>query len=467
MSVREAEVALEHASSTPLWWDDSRRPEPRAALQGNLDVDLAVVGAGFTGLWAALLALEEHPGRQVVVLEGARLGWAATGRNGGFCAASLTHGVGNGLARWPGEMPLLQRLGAANLDAIESTIRERGIDCDFERTGELDVALEPWQLADLRALCQTMRELGEEAELLTADETRELVTSPTYLGGLLDRRGVAMLNPARLAWGLADAVEGAGGRIHEATRVQRLRRAGDRVALTTATGTVRARQVVLATNVFPSPLRRARPYVVPVWDHIIATEPLSQSQRDSLGWHGRSGVGDAGNQFHYYRLTTDNRLVFGGYDALYYYGSDLSGRRQRRPETEQRLYRHMVTTFPGLRGVRITHTWGGAIDTSTRFSASWQKAFGGKVVSVLGYTGLGVGASRFGAQVCLDLLAGRDNERTRLEMVRRGPMPWPPEPLRWLGIQMTKRSIAQADAHGGRRDIWLRLLDRLGLGFDS
>jgi len=467
MSVREAEVALEHASSTPLWWDDSRRPEPRAALQGDLDVDLAVVGAGFTGLWAALLALEEHPGRQVVVLEGARLGWAATGRNGGFCAASLTHGVGNGLARWPGEMPLLQRLGAANLDAIESTIRERGIDCDFERTGELDVALEPWQLADLRALHQTMRELGEEAELLTADETRELVTSPTYLGGLLDRHGVAMLNPARLAWGLADAVEGAGGRIHEATRVQRLRRAGDRVALTTATGTVRARQVVLATNVFPSPLRRARPYVVPVWDHIIATEPLSQSQRDSLGWHGRSGVGDAGNQFHYYRLTTDNRLVFGGYDALYYYGSDLSGRRQRRPETEQRLYRHMVTTFPGLRGVRITHTWGGAIDTSTRFSASWQKAFGGKVVSVLGYTGLGVGASRFGAQVCLDLLAGRDNERTRLEMVRRGPMPWPPEPLRWLGIQMTKRSIAQADAHGGRRDIWLRLLDRLGLGFDS
>jgi glycine/D-amino acid oxidase-like deaminating enzyme len=276
-----------------------------------------------------------------------------------------------------------------------------------------------------------------------------------------------MVNPARLAWGLADAVEGAGGRIHEATRVQRLRSSGDRVAVTTATGTVRARQVVLATNVFPSPLRRARAYVVPVWDHIIATEPLSLSQRDSLGWQGRQGVGDAGNQFHYYRLTSDNRLVFGGYDALYYYGSDLSARRQRRPETERLLYRHMLATFPSLQGVRITHTWGGAIDTSTRFSASWQKAFGGKAVSVLGYTGLGVGASRFGAQVCLDLLAGRDNERTRLEMVRRAPLPWPPEPLRWLGIQMTRRSIARADEHDGRRDIWLRLLDRLGLGFDS
>lgn len=467
MLTRDAETALEHALSTPLWWDDSSRPEPRAALLGDHDVDLAVVGAGFTGLWAALLALEEDPKRDVLVLEGERLGWAATGRNGGFCASSLTHGVGNGLARWPGEMPLLQRLGAANLDAIEATIRERGIDCDFERTGELDVAVAPWQLEDLGSLAKTMQELGGDVELLTASQTRALVDSPTYLGGLLDRHGVAMVNPARLAWGLADAVEGAGGRILEGTRVERLRSSGDRVALTTAAGTVRARQVVLATNVFPSPLRRARAYVVPVWDHIIATEPLSQIQRDSLGWQGRQGVGDAGNQFHYYRLTKDNRLVFGGFDALYYYGSDLSERRQRRPETEQLLYHHMLATFPGLLGIRVTHTWGGAIDTSTRFSASWHRAFGGKVVSVLGYTGLGVGASRFGAQVCLDLLAGRDNERTRLEMVRRPPLPWPPEPLRWLGIQLTKRSIARADERDGRRDIWLRLLDRMGLGFDS
>jgi glycine/D-amino acid oxidase-like deaminating enzyme len=468
---RQVESALQHASSVPLWCDDSRRPQARAALRGDHDVDLAVVGGGFTGLWAALLALEEDPGRDVVVLEGARLAWAATGRNGGFCSSSLTHGVGNGLARWPGEMPLLQRLGAANLDAIEATIRNRGIDCDFERTGELDVALEPWQLEDLRDLHESLRELGEESELLSGAQTRALVSSPTYLGGLLDRRGVAMVNPARLAWGLADAIEGAGGRIHESTRVLRMRSAGDRVELTTSTtngtATVRARQVVLATNVFRSPLRRARADVVPVWDHMIATEPLTTSQLAGLGWEGRSGVGDSGNQFHYYRLTSDNRLVFGGYDALYYYGSDLSNRRQRRPQTEQMLYRHLLETFPGLKGVRITHTWGGAIDTSTRFSASWQRGYGGRVASVLGYTGLGVGASRFGAQVCLDLLAGRDNERTRLEMVRRRPIPWPPEPVRWLGIQMTRRSIAGADANGGRRDLWLRLLDRLGLGFDS
>src|SRR5664280_2541105 len=284
MSAREVEAALEHASSTPLWCDDVRRPGPRATLVGDHDVDLAVVGGGFTGLWAALLALEEDPGREVVVLEGARLGWAATGRNGGFCSSSLTHGVGNGLARWPQEMPLLQRLGAANLDAIEATIGDSGLDCDFERTGELDVALEAWQLDDLRGLHRTLRDLGQEAELLSAAQTRALVASPTYLGGLLDRRGVAMVNPARLAWGLADAVEGAGGRIHEATRVLALSSGRDRVSLTTATGTVRARRVVLATNVFRSPLRAVRADVVPVWDHMIATEPLSSSQRQALGW---------------------------------------------------------------------------------------------------------------------------------------------------------------------------------------
>ena len=117
--------------------------------------------------------------------------------------------------------------------------------------------------------------------------------------------------------------------------------------------------------------------------------------------------------------------------------------------------------------MRISHTWGDAIDRSTRLCALWQHAFGGKVASVLGYTGLGGGASRFGAQVCLDLLAGRDNERTRLEMVRRRATPWPPEPVRWLGIQMTGRSISRADAQGGRRDLWLQTLDRLCLGFDS
>ena len=427
-----------------------------------------MVGGGFTGLWSALLALEEQPGRDVVVLEAGRLGWAASGRNGGFCAASLTHGLANGLQRWPDEMPLLLRLGRDNLSAIEDALGRYGIDCGWERTGELDVAVEPWQLEGLAEDHEAGRGLGLDLRLLDAEETRALVCSPTYHGGLLDPDGVALVDPARLVWGLASAVERLGGRVHESTRVLGVStaRTGE-VVVRTSRGVVRADQVVLGTNAFPSPVRRHRPYTVPVWDHVLVTEPLTDRQLDDLGWSGRQGVGDAGNQFHYYRLTCDGRLLWGGYDALYYFGGDLTARRARNARTEAMLAEHLVATFPQLDGVRVTHAWGGAIDTCTRFSAFWSLTHGGQVAAVHGYTGLGVGASRFGAQVCLDLLAGRRNERTELEMVRRRPVPFPPEPLRWTGIQVTRRALARADAREGRRGPWLRTLDRLGLGFDS
>ncbi len=460
-------LVLEGASSTPVWLDSSRRPAPRPSLVGDTTADLVVVGGGFTGLWAALLALQEQPGRDVVVLEGHRLGWAASGRNGGFCAASLTHGLSNGMQRWPDEMATLVRLGQENLAAIEATITAEGIDCGFERTGELDVAVEPWQVEGLDHEASLARSVGVDVQVLDAAQTRALVSSPTYLGGVLDPDGVAMLDPARLVWGLAEAIERRGGRVLESTRVLDLLELDGGVVVRTPGGSVRARQVVMGTSAFPSPVRRHRPYVVPVWDHVLATEPLSPTQRDSLGWAGRQGVGDSGNLFHYYRLTSDDRLVWGGYDALYYFGNDLARRRARSARTEAMLADHLLATFPGLDGVRITHAWGGAIDTCTRFCAFWGLTHGDKVASVQGYTGLGVGASRFGAQVCLDLLAGRQNERTELEMVRRKPIPFPPEPARWAGIQVTRRAIARADHRGGKRGPWLRTLDRLGMGFDS
>jgi glycine/D-amino acid oxidase-like deaminating enzyme len=460
-------TALREASSVPLWLDSADRPPARPGLDGDVRCDLAVVGGGFTGLWAALLALQEEPDRDVVVIEGARLGWAASGRNGGFCAASLTHGLGNGVARWPSEMPQLLELGRRNLDGIAEAVATYDIDCCFERTGGLDVAVAPWQVEGLQEVHEQARSLGQRSALLSADETRALVNSPTYLAGLLDEDGMAMVEPARLVWGLANAVERLGGRVVEQTPVTGWRDNGDTVSLETGSGRVHAGQVVLATNVFPSLVKRARPYVVPVWDHVLATNPLTAAQLSSIGWQGRQGVGDAGNQFHYYRLSQDNRLVWGGYDALYYFGSDLSAARARSAETEVLLAQHLMETFPQLEGIGFSHTWGGAIDTCTRFSPFWGRAMSGRVGYVAGYTGLGVGSSRFGAQVCLDLLAGRDNERTRLSMVRHKPLPFPPEPLRWAAIQLTRRSIARADAADGRRDVWLRTLDRLGLGFDS
>jgi glycine/D-amino acid oxidase-like deaminating enzyme len=427
-------------------------------------------------LWTALLAAEADPGRSIVLVEAGTLGWAASGRNGGFCSSSLTHGLANGLDRWPDEMPALLRLGDENFDQIEQAIQRYGIDCDFRRDGDLTVAVADWQLEGLTEVHEAALELGQPSELLDAGQARALARSGTYLGGLRDPRGTAVLDPARLVWGLAAAAESLGVTLLEGTRVLRVRDEGDRVRLETRAGppdgdrpvfSLRARRVVLGTNVFPSPLRRFRPFVVPVWDHVLATEPLTDRQWDDLGWPGGYGISDAGNQFHYYRTTGDRRIVWGGYDALYYYGSDLSPRRIRREATERALAGHFFETFPQLQGLRFSHAWAGAIDTSTRFTAFWGRGLGGKVAAVQGYTGLGVGASRFGAQVALDLVDGVQNERTGLAMVRRPPVPFPPEPVRWAGITLTRRSLARADATAGRRDLWLRTLDRLGLGFDS
>jgi glycine/D-amino acid oxidase-like deaminating enzyme len=463
--------ALDGVRDVPLWLDTDRRPGRRAPLDGDLVVDLAVVGGGLTGLWAAVLAAEQQPARSVVLVEAAELAWAASGRNGGFCSSSLTHGLGNGLERWPDELARLERMGGENLDAIEATVARYGIDCDFQRGGELTVAVQPWQLAGLEELYATVSGLdggvGASLELLDAEQTRALVDSPTYLGSMRDRHGTAVLDPARLVWGLADVAEQHGIAVHERTRVTALADEGDRVRLETTSGVIRARRVVIGANAFPSPLHRVRPYVVPVWDHVLATEPLTPAQRDAIGWRGGEGLSDAGNQFHYYRITADGRIVWGGYDALYYFGGDLSARRSRRRSTEEMLAANFLRTFPQLEGIRFSHAWGGAIDTCTRFTAFWQRACGDKVCAVQGYTGLGVGASRFGAQVALDLVGGIDTERTRLEMVRRRPLPFPPEPFRWVGIELTRRSIAQADARQGRRNVWLKTLDYFGLGFDS
>jgi glycine/D-amino acid oxidase-like deaminating enzyme len=197
------------------------------------------------------------------------------------------------------------------------------------------------------------------------------------------------------------------------------------------------------------------------------TEPLTAAQLASIGWQHRQGVGDGGNQFHYYRLSADNRILWGGYDAIYYRGGRISPERDQREATFEVLAEHFAETFPQLAEVRFTHKWGGVIDTCSRFSGFFGTAHSGRLAYAVGYTGLGVGATRFGANVMLDLLAGEQTELTRLKMVRRKPMPFPPEPVRAGVIELTRWSIARADAHEGRRNVWLRTLDKVGLGFDS
>ena len=262
-----------------------------------------------------------------------------------------------------------------------------------------------------------------------------------------------------------DVVLVEGVRIVEQRQVLRIGRSP--LCLETTSGTIHPRQVALGTNVFPSLVKRIRLHTVPVYDYVLMTEPLSAAQKASIGWTHRQGIGDSANQFHYYRLSVDDRILWGGYDAIYRFGGPVRDRYDQRPATSRTLARHFFQTFPQLEGLRFSHAWGGPIDTCTRFCAFFGTTHGGDVAYATGFTGLGVGATRFGAQVMLDLLAGEDTERTRLEMVRTKPLPFPPEPFASIGIQATRRSLHRADQNVGRRNLWLRTLDRLGLGFDS
>jgi glycine/D-amino acid oxidase-like deaminating enzyme len=452
--------SLAGAEPTSAWLDTPARPEARPALSADSTADLVVVGGGYSGLWTAVLAKERDPGREVVLLEGQRIGWAASGRNGGFCSASLTHGRDNGEQRFPREIDTLERMGLQNLAEIESSVGRYGIDCAWELTGSLSVATEPHQVAWLRD--------ADEGTYLDRDAVRAEVASPTYLAGLWTRDDNALVDPARLAWGLADAAERLGVRIHEHTEVTALEKDGVGMRVRTAGGaSVRTARVALGTNAFPALVKRVRWHTVPVYDYALMTEPLSAEQLDSIGWRHRQGIDDCGNQFHYYRLTADNRILWGGYDAIYHFARKIDDDLDQRPKTFDLLARQFFETFPQLEGLRFSHQWGGAIDTCTRFFAFFGTAYAGRAAYALGYTGLGVGATRFGANVMLDLLDGRQTERTSLEMVRSKPLPFPPEPFAYAGVQLTRWSLAAADRHGGRRNLWLRTLDRAGLGFDS
>jgi len=445
------QAALADSRLTPFWLDDVERPSyPR--LDTDASADLVIVGGGYSGLWTAILAKERNPSRSVILLEARRVGWAASGRNGGFCEASLTHGDENGERRWPEEMGTLTRLGLENLDEIQATVKRYDMKVDFERTGTLTVATEPHQV----------EWLGEDA--LDADATRALVNSPTYLAGEVDDEGCALVHPGKLAIELARVATDLGVEIYEFTPVRAIE---DGPTLVTDRGRVTAGKVALGTNAFPSLLKRNALMTVPVYDYVLITEPLTTKQLAAIGWEGRQGISDVANQFHYYRLTADNRILFGGYDAIYHPGRKVRRRYEDRPESYEKLASHFFTTFPQLEGVTFTHRWAGAIDTCTRFCAFFGTARGGDVAYAVGFTGLGVGATRFGANVMLDLLDGEDTERTRLRMVRERPLPFPPEPIATAGIAAVRWSLDQADHRQGKRNILLKTLDALKLGFDS
>ncbi|MCK6585884.1 MAG: FAD-binding oxidoreductase, partial [Anaerolineales bacterium] len=346
--------AIADVKYMPYWLDDPAKPELISPLTKQIETDLAIIGGGFTGLWTALQARQADPNRDVVLLEAGEVAIGASGRNGGFCAASLTHGVENGKSRWEKDLPKLIKLGNENLDGIEATIKEFNIDCDFIRSGEVSVAVEDYQIADLQEEVEQARQYNMPVQFFDQHEMRSRINSPAFLSGAIDMSN-AMLNPARLAWGLKKACIGLGVRFFEGTPVTALEERRESIILKTPHGQVEARKAALATNAFPPLLKNLSMYVVPVYDYVLMTEPLNKAQHDAIGWYGREGLSDNANQFHYSQMTSDGRILWGGYDAIYYRNNGVAPHLEKRPASFGLLAEHFFQTFPQLEGLRFTH----------------------------------------------------------------------------------------------------------------
>ena len=500
----------------PAYWLAGARPEPGPPLDGHERVDVAIVGGGFTGLWTAIRLTETDPSLRVAVVEQAYVGFGASGRNGGFCAASLVHGRSNGEGHFPDEVDLLERLGLENLQELVEFVRDEGIDCDLEPTGELTVADQPYQVDELRSWVEAANGRGAGLSFLDRDEVRAEVHSPVWEAGVMaGPEHNVLVDPAKLCLGLARVARGRGVIIHESTRVTGLERVAGGVVVRTVGwsperdepfgwgrrlglplglalpssrsgsegsggsggsggssaggpfGSIRADHVVIATSAYSGWYPRLAATFVPVYDYVLVSDPLTPTQREAIGWAGRQGMSDASNQFHYFRLTADDRILWGGYDAVYHAGNGVGPRYDLRPATFERLEAQFFRAFPQLAGLGFPYRWGGAIDTTSRFCVTFGQTMGGRVTHALGYTGLGVGASRWAGGVVRDFILRPDSDLLRLEFVRSGPVPFPPEPVRSLVVNLVRRELDRADRNEGRRGLLLRSLDAIGVGFDS
>jgi glycine/D-amino acid oxidase-like deaminating enzyme len=410
------------------FWLGTEPYEPDPPLRGELRVDVAVVGGGFTGLSAAL-HLREAGVPEVAVLESDVVGFGASGRNAGFAMTlfGLTLSVTKlrfGAARAREAHQYLERA----VDYVGELVEKHGIDCEYERPGFLRVATTPAYVARIQREIALARSLGIEGiEWLTREQVAERVRSPHYLGAWWEPR-CALVNPARLAWGLKRACLTKGVRFHERTPIGEIRRSGDGVRLSAPGAVVHAKKVVLATNAYSIRIPELRRKQVPVFTHIVLSEPLSPERLEPIGWHGREGIEDARNLVHYYRLTRESRLLMGGGDVTLAYGERLDQDLSERVFGE--LERHAQAVFPSLHGIRFTHRWGGPVSVPVDLAPALGFLGDERIVYSLGCMGHGVSLAHLNGRALADLLLGNRTDLTSVFFVGRRTLPWPPEPLR-------------------------------------
>jgi glycine/D-amino acid oxidase-like deaminating enzyme len=438
---------------------------PRPPLDGDTDADVCVVGAGYTGLWTARSLLLADPSLRVVVLEAQIAGFGASGRNGGWCSALFPASAG-ALAERHGRPAALAMRRAMNETVAEvgRAVADEGIDAHWRQGGTVVVARTPVQLARARAAVAADAAVDgvDGLVLLDADAATARVGAAGVLGATYTPH-CARVHPARLVRGLARAVERRGGVLHERVPVFEVRPGtpASPARAVTATGTVRARHVVVATEAWTPRLPGRRRAVAPVYSLMVATEPLPASFWAGAGLAAGETFSDHRHLIIYGQRTADDRLAFGGRGAPYHFGSRVEGRFDRDERVFAGLRATLTGLFPALRGAAFTHAWGGPLG----IPRDWHAGVGLDATTGIGwaggYVGDGVGTSNLAGRTLADLITGRDSELTRLPWVGHRSRSWEPEPLRWLGINAGLRAMTAADGEErltGRPSIGARVL---------
>ncbi|HEX4628987.1 MAG TPA: FAD-dependent oxidoreductase [Gemmatimonadales bacterium] len=428
-----------------FWWRSiGGPPAPRAPLQGPAQADVAIVGAGYTGLWTAYYLKRASPALEIVVLERDVAGYGASGRNGGWVSGFFSgparvyerHGGREGFAA-------LQRAMFATVDEVAGVLAEHEIDADFIKGGHLEVALDGAQLLRMRDSVASALEHG-----LEADDLREL--SREGLGarvrvanahGAAFSPHVARVHPAKLVSGLAAVVERLGVRIYERTPVTEIR---PHAALTPA-GTVSARWVVRATEGYTAGLRGLRRALVPMNSSMIITEPLTPAAWEEIGWAGREVLSDAAHVYVYLQRTEDGRIAIGGRGRPYRFGSGTDGAGETAPATVASLRAKLVELFPAAASVAIDHAWSGVLGVPRDWCISVDADQATGLAWAGGYVGEGVAAANLAGRTLRDLILGERSELTALPWVGRSPRQWEPEPARWAAIQAVYALYRHAD----------------------
>ncbi|MGY2704206.1 NAD(P)/FAD-dependent oxidoreductase [Nocardioides sp. HB32] len=435
-----------HWERLSLWHDTVITDwSPRAGLRGDTDADVAIVGAGLTGLWTAYYLAEADPSLRIVVLEAETAGYGASGRNGGWCSALFPASLSTLAGMSDRDGALAQhRAMRETVDEVARAAAAEGIDADLAKGGTIVLARSRAQLRRARrevAEARTWDRDEDDLRLLGKAEAQAVLRGTRTVGATYTP-DCAAIHPAKLVRGLADAVERRGVTIHERTRVHAI--APGRAH--TADGDVRARTVIRATEGYTATLAGHERAMIPVYSLVIATEPLSASTWDEIGLARRETFSDHRHLIVYGQRTADDRLVFGGRGAPYHFGSRTKPEFDQDQKVFARLYATLIDLFPVLEGTRVTHAWGGALGIPRDWCASVGLDRETGVGWAGGYVGDGVSTTNLAGRTLRDLVLERDTELARLPWVGHRSRAWEREPLRWLGINAGLRAMTLADA---------------------